>query len=95
MESTRKLLISSRILADKNILTAREIEYISLVALGYGNKIIAKTLLVTHSTVKKTLEIIFDKLKAKDRANAVTIAFIHKLLSEELLSKISQKYNLL
>ena len=94
MEQKEKLSILHKKLTAKNILTVREIEYLSLVALGYSNKTIAENLLVTHSTVKKTLEIIFDKLKAKDRANAVTIAFIHNILYEELLSKIIKKYNL-
>ncbi len=81
----------------KTILTKREIEYLSLVALGYKNLQIAKILSVSRSTVKKTLENIFFKLKAKDRANAVTIAFIHEILSEKIitnnLAKFKEKIN--
>ena len=73
-----------------NFLTYRELEYLSLVAVGYKNKKIAKELVVTVSTVKKTLENIFRKLQAKDRANAVAIAFI----DEEILSEISIKYHI-
>ena len=74
-------------------LTLREIEYLSLVAMGFKNYEIANILSVTISTVKKTLETIFDKLNAVDRANAVSIAFVHKLLDDVVLSQISNKYN--
>ena len=77
-----------------NFLTYRELEYLSLVAVGYKNKKIAKELVVTVSTVKKTLENIFRKLQAKDRANAVAIAFIHNIIDEEILSEISIKYHI-
>ena len=40
---------------EKSTLTGRELEYLSLVALGYENKEIAKILSVTASTVRKTL----------------------------------------
>ena len=81
---------------DKNIesvLTPRETEYLGLVAMGFKNYEIANILSVTISTVKKTLETIFDKLNAVDRANAVSIAFVHKLLDDVVLSQISNKYN--
>ena len=77
-----------------NILTPRELEYLSLVALGFTNPQIAQKLIVSRSSVKKTLENIFRKLGAHSRANAVVRAFMHKLLSEELLSEISQKYHI-
>ena len=44
-------------------LTAREIEYISLAAIGFKNIEIADILSVTNSTVKKTLETVFSKLQ--------------------------------
>ncbi len=50
------------------VLTSREIEYLSLIALGYKNNDIAKILSVTTSTVRKTVESIFRKSKAKTRA---------------------------
>ena len=68
------------------ILTSREIEYLSLVALGYKNLQIAQILSVSKSTVKKTLEKIFVKLKAKDRAHAVAIAFVHNIISEKIIT---------
>ena len=76
------------------ILTPRELEHLSLVALGFTNPQIAKKLIVSRSSVKKTLENIFRKLGAHSRANAVARAFMHKLLSEELLSQISAKYHI-
>ena len=74
----------------KNILTNREMEYLCLVALGYHNNIIAKNLFVTRNTVKKTLEKIFKKLNAKDRANAVAIAFTHKFITQQYISEFIQ-----
>ena len=76
-------------------MTNREIEFLCLVALGYGNNLIAENLFVTKSTVKKTLENIFKKLNAKDRANAVAIAFIHNIISVEILNELKQKYDLM
>lgn len=78
----------------KSILTERGIEYLSLVALGNKNKEIAVILSVSNSTVKKSLESIFLKLNAKDRAHAVTIGFVHNILTPYQLSEISLKYNL-
>ena len=75
-------------------MTNREIEFLCLVALGYGNNLIAENLFVTKSTVKKTLENIFKKLNAKDRANAVAIAFMHNLITTEILNELIQKYDL-
>ncbi len=76
----------------KKHLTARETEYLSLVAMGFKNSEIAKILSVTDSTVKKTLEAVFQKLFAKDRANAVAIAFMHDILNVQILSFVVKKY---
>lgn len=72
---------------NENILTPREIEYLALAALGFKNLQIAEILVVTQSTVKKMLESIFSKLNAKDRTHAVTICFLHELLSGSYLCK--------
>ncbi len=80
--------------AVKTILTMRETEYLSLVAMGFQNNEIAKILFVSHSTVKKELESIFDKLLARNRANAVTIAFLHHILDNYILTVVYEKYNL-
>ncbi|MBC7842065.1 MAG: response regulator transcription factor [Gemmatimonadaceae bacterium] len=62
-------------------LTAREREVLQHVARGLGNKEIAEVIGRSPETVKAHLENIFQKLNAKDRAHAVTIAltrgFIH------------------
>jgi DNA-binding NarL/FixJ family response regulator len=62
-------------------LTARELEVLGHVARGLGNKEIAGAIFRSPDTVKAHLESIFQKLGARDRAHAVTIAlqrgFIH------------------
>lgn len=75
-------------------LTSREAEYLALVAMGFKNIEIAKIFIVSKSTVKKTLENIFIKLLAKDRANAVAIAFLHGILNNYVLAKTLEKYNM-
>jgi DNA-binding NarL/FixJ family response regulator len=67
--------------APREDLTAREREVLQHVANGLGNKEIADTIGRSAETVKTHLESIFQKLEARDRAHAVTIAlrrgFIH------------------
>jgi len=62
-------------------LTPRELEVLQHVARGLGNKEIAAAIGRSAETVKAHLESIFQKLDARDRAHAVTIAiqrgFIH------------------
>jgi len=89
MEASEKILYQE----DSCKLTPREIEYLSLVALGYRNWMIAKKLFVSTSTVKKTLENIFYKLEAKDRASAVAIAFARGILTNYIVTKTNDKYN--
>jgi DNA-binding NarL/FixJ family response regulator len=55
-------------------LSAREIEVLTLVARGTGNKIIAKDLRISEATVKTHLLHIFAKLGVDDRTAAVTVA---------------------
>lgn len=55
-------------------LTAREVEILKLIAIGYENKEIAKVLYVSIHTVKAHIERIFRTLNAKNRANCVYIA---------------------
>ncbi|MBR1942764.1 response regulator transcription factor [bacterium] len=66
---------------EKKILSKRELEIIILVAAGFENNQIAKIFRVTLSTIKKQLEKIYEKLNAKNRANAVFIAKTHGLIS--------------
>ncbi len=80
--------------AVESILTIREKEYLSLVAMGFKNHEIAAILFVSKSTVKKELESIFKKLLARNRASAVTIAFVHQILDNAILTKVFRKYKL-
>lgn len=94
MKDISEVLLNINNQDDKFILTDRETEYLSLVAMGFKKYIIAKILHVSPSTVKKTLEVVFRKIHARDRANAVAIAFIHQILSGEIMEKIRVKYNI-
>ncbi len=55
-------------------LTPREVEVLTLVARGFGNKEIGDVLGTAAGTVKMQLQSILSKLGAKDRTHAVTIA---------------------
>jgi two-component system, NarL family, response regulator len=55
-------------------LSARELEVLQHVARGLGNKEIAQAIGRSAETVKAHLESIFQKLGARDRTHAVTIA---------------------
>lgn len=78
----------------KTYLTYREKEYLTLVSLGYSNEDIAESLYTTRATVKKTLQAIYDKLSAKNRANAVLIARVSGILDDITIRKIAGKYSL-
>ena len=55
-------------------LSGREIEVLSLIAKGTGNKMIAEQLHISESTVKTHIQSIFQKLEVNDRTEAVTKA---------------------
>jgi DNA-binding NarL/FixJ family response regulator len=55
-------------------LTPREVEVLSLVARGLGNKEVGDVLGTAPGTVKAHVQSILSKLDAKDRTHAVTIA---------------------
>ena len=59
---------------DRDELSPREVEVLSLVAQGSANKEIARVLRLSEATVKSHLLHIFEKLGAADRTHAVTIA---------------------
>ena len=72
-------------------LTPRELEVLSLVARGFGNKEVGDVLGTASGTVKMQLQSILSKLGAKDRTHAVTIALrrgIIHLHSPDLASSI-------
>jgi DNA-binding NarL/FixJ family response regulator len=59
--------------ATDDALTEREIDVLSLIASGNGNKQIADALSISEATVKSRVTNILSKLGANDRAHAVTI----------------------
>lgn len=61
--------------------TARETEVLEAMALGLGNKAIARRLQVTEGTVKTHAKSLFAKLGASSRVEAVRIAEMRGLLS--------------
>jgi len=72
-------------------LTPREVEVLSLVARGFGNKEVGDVLGTAAGTVKMQLQSILSKLGAKDRTHAVAIALrrgIIHLHSPDLASSI-------
>lgn len=65
-------------------LTSREIEVLNLVSQGKINKIIAKELGITDSTVKNHITIMFVKLRVTNRVELVAKAFRCGLIKLEL-----------
>ncbi len=64
-------------------LTERELQVLQLLALGFSNSDIAEQLNISMATVKYHLSNIFDKLGAKSRVEAVTIAIRHNLVKKD------------
>jgi len=62
-------------------LTARELEVLTYVARGYGNKRIAYTLNISEQTIKNHITSILRKLDANDRTHAVVLAMRHGWIS--------------
>jgi DNA-binding NarL/FixJ family response regulator len=58
-------------------LTAREVEVLKLIAAGLSNADIAAALVVSGATVKTHINHIFQKIDARDRAQAVRYAYRH------------------
>jgi DNA-binding NarL/FixJ family response regulator len=59
--------------AADDLLTAREIQVLSLIKAGNSNKLIADELAIAEETVKGHVKNILSKLGAKDRTHAVTL----------------------
>ena len=67
---------------ENKTLSRRELEVLLLVAGGFENSEIAEIFEVQLTTVKKQLERIYKKLKAKNRANAVFMVYFDGLIVE-------------
>ena len=76
--------------SDRIKLSVREIEIIKLIAAGYSNKEIAKTLYVSTHTIKSNIEHILRMLNARNRANSVFLA-IEKNIIDCNNTKLSGK----
>lgn len=76
------------------LLTKRQLECLTLCAYGFSNSRISKILFISESTVKKTLEEIFRRLKVKGRTSAVTLAFVFGILNTDILNKTAQQYQI-
>jgi DNA-binding NarL/FixJ family response regulator len=64
-------------------LSGREVEVLRLVAKGLGNKEIAGTLKIAEVTVKLHVSHVLEKLGAKDRTEAATVALQRGIISLE------------
>jgi DNA-binding NarL/FixJ family response regulator len=67
----------------RDLLTAREVEVLKLVAVGRSNADVAKRLWVTEQTVKFHLSNIYKKLKVANRTEASRYAQLHGLISPD------------
>ena len=65
----------------EDALSTREIEVLTLVAVGNSNKLIGLRLSISEDTVKAHLKSILAKLGANDRTHAVTLALERGILS--------------
>jgi two-component system NarL family response regulator len=62
-------------------LSSREVEVLSMVAKGFGNKEIATTLNIAEVTVKLHVSHVLEKLGVKDRTQAATVALQRGIIS--------------
>lgn len=58
---------------DKTEFSFRQHQVIALIAQGYAQKEVAQKLHISHSTVGSMLKFLYDKIDAKNTANAIYI----------------------
>lgn len=80
----RPLLGASATFLDAAGLTARELEVLGLIARGLANDEIAEKLVLSQATVKTHVGRIFAKIGARDRAQAVVVAYQSGLVAPGL-----------
>ncbi len=73
-----------RDLVNHGALSQRELEVLQLLAKGYRNSQIAKTLVISRATVKNHLSNIYNRLTVSSRAEAIIWAWSHGLVAKEL-----------
>jgi DNA-binding NarL/FixJ family response regulator len=61
-------------------LSAREIEVLTLIAIGNSNKQVASSLSISEETAKAHVKNIIAKLQANDRTHAVTLALVRGII---------------
>jgi DNA-binding NarL/FixJ family response regulator len=80
----RPMLSASTTSLDAAGLTARELEVLGLIARGLSNDEIAEKLVLSQATVKTHVGRIFAKIGARDRAQAVVVAYQSGLVAPGL-----------
>jgi DNA-binding NarL/FixJ family response regulator len=83
LESNKRDLSDSTLLAPKISLSERERQVLRGVARGEPNKAIARACSITEGTVKVHLKTILRKISAQNRTQAALWAVENRLLSEE------------
>jgi DNA-binding CsgD family transcriptional regulator len=63
--------------------TPRELEVLSLIADGYSTREIAERLWITDETVRTHVRRLLDRLGARTRAHAVSIAYRERLWADD------------
>lgn len=71
-------------------LSQKELEILTMVALGYSDKEIGLKLKIAYGTVRSHIDKLILKLNARNRANAV---FIYKQNQKDWLEEYCETYN--
>ena len=61
-------------------LTSRQLDYLRLLAQGKTNKAIAGTLVVSEAAVETMLVRLYEKIRVRNRAEAIRYAYDHGLI---------------